>query len=260
MALHLPDAIKNYFNADLIEKAAAYNGETPGTLSNALKVAVPLSLAGILKKAESSPETVLSLAKGAYNSGILNKLAATFTHAGGGIPSDGPSLITGIFGDQFGSIANALSGHSGVKGATASSLFGSIIPLALGLLGKYATENNLSPGGLATFLSGQRAAILGAVPPDFSLSKFYTFQPIAVAVAPEVAKPSNKWLLPLILALLAIGLIWYLMKGCNKETPPTVVTDTVVVTTKTDMVVIGHEHIKVKLPNGKELDAYKGRY
>ena len=80
-----------------------------------------------------------------------------------------------------------------------------------------------------------------------------------------VDKPNgNKWLLPLIIILAVIALIWYFSRGCNStKTDNTVVTDTsaaVVPTPDTTAVAssIAQESIKVKLPNGKELDAYKG--
>ena len=63
MAFNLLDAVKSYFTTDLVQKAASFNGETESAVSNALKVAVPVSLAGILHKAESSPESILTIAR-----------------------------------------------------------------------------------------------------------------------------------------------------------------------------------------------------
>ena len=82
MAFNLLDAVKSFFTNDLIEKAAAYNGETGSAIANALKVAVPVSLAGIVQKAESSPESVLNLARQAFNSGILGNLSDSFSQSG----------------------------------------------------------------------------------------------------------------------------------------------------------------------------------
>ena len=68
-----------------------------------------------------------------------------------------------------------------------------------------------------------------------------------------------KFLLPLLLAILAIILLLYLFKGCNGSDKAAVTADT---TTQKHMDTVaaptGPVSIKVKLPNGVELDAYKG--
>ena len=63
--------------------------------------------------------------------------------------------------------------------------------------------------------------------------------------------------MPLLLALAGIALLWYFLKGCGDTKPvePVVITDTV---TKTNVIVVTKEPLKVTLPNGVVLDAYKG--
>jgi len=262
MAFNLLDAVKGFFTNDLIEKAAAYNGETGSAIANALKVAVPVSLAGIVQKAESSPESVLNLARQAFNSGILGNLSDSFSQSGAGIPSGAPGLISSIFGDKFGSIANALSGFAGIKGATSSSLFGSIIPLALGLLGKHANESDLTPGALSSLLSDQKNSVLHSIPSGFNLSNFFAFKSVETDHAHVVEKSANKMLLPILLAILAIVFLWFIMKGCNMDGATPVAeashdTHDTTATHKPEASTISNEPIKVKLPNGVELNAHK---
>ncbi|WP_315820423.1 OmpA family protein [Paraflavitalea speifideaquila] len=71
--------------------------------------------------------------------------------------------------------------------------------------------------------------------------------------------------MPLLLALIIIGALWYFMKGCNKNAgegtvPPTDTTTTQVTPAQETPAAApaGMESIKVKLPDGVELDAYKG--
>jgi outer membrane protein OmpA-like peptidoglycan-associated protein len=261
MSWNFLDAVKGYFSDELVSKAVSYLGESESVVKKGLNTVIPVTLAGIAKKAEDGdPSSLLNLASQALNSGILDNLSGTFSSAGGGVPSGGPSLISSLFGDKFGAIANLVSGFTGMKGATTSSLFGSVVPLALALLGRHAKDNNATPGAIASLLGSQKASILSALPVGLSFSKIFgESEPARTtyrAPSPE-AKTGNKWLLPLLLALAAIALIWWLMKGCGGQKPETVAPppDTV---TKTEVIVVTKEPLKVKLPNGIELDAYKG--
>ena len=95
-----------------------WNSEGAGCLS------IPVSLAGIwVNKAQSAPESVFSFAKEAFSSGITNKIGDAFRPGGGGIPSIGPSLITSVLGDKFGSLSLiSISDFAGLKGSSVSSL------------------------------------------------------------------------------------------------------------------------------------------
>ncbi|MFH7031113.1 MAG: OmpA family protein, partial [Heteroscytonema crispum UTEX LB 1556] len=77
------------------------------------------------------------------------------------------------------------------------------------------------------------------------------------APATPVVNTPNKWLTPLLLLLALAALLWFFLKGCGDTKPevPAVVHDTI---TKTNVVVVDREPLKVKLPNGVELNAYKG--
>lgn len=266
MSLNLLDLVKGYFTNDMISKASGYLGESDATVRKGLDAVIPSTLAGIINKADSGDvESLLNLSRQSQDSGILNKLSDTFSSAGGGIPSISPGLISGIFGDKFGSMANAISGFAGLKGSSTSSLVGSVLPLALGLIGKYAKDNNTTPSALSSLLSGQKNAVYAAMPNGFDVTKYLgnTTTTRTAYQAPIEEKKKNNWLLPLILGLGALLLLLWLMKGCNKKEEiitPVVNTDTVVkqapldTTVKTVMV----ESIKVTLPNGVILDANKG--
>ncbi len=75
----------------------------------------------------------------------------------------------------------------------------------------------------------------------------------------------SKWLLPLIIIIAVIALLWYFSRSCNTTRENnTVATDTGA-TTKVDTAATPPtpaatttQSIKVKLPNGKELNANKG--
>jgi len=259
MSFNLIGLVTDAFSSDIVKKAAAFNGESESAVAKSLSAAVPAALAGIINKAEGAGvDSVISLAKTAFQSGILGNLASTFTHEGGGVPSFAPALLTGLFGNKYGSLANGLSAFAGTKGATSASILGSVVPLALGFLGKHVTESNMPSASVASLLNGIRGEVTSAVPSGFDLHSLIGLQsgaPMAQKVVEE--KSGNKWLLPLLLLLLGVIALWYFMKGCNsKPAEATVaVTDTIV---KPEIVVVTPASYKVKLPDGTELDAMKG--
>lgn len=262
MSLDLLGLVKGYFNDDMVSKAASFLGEDGSAVQKGLSAIIPASLAGIINQAETgNASSLLNLAKTAYDSGILNNLAGSFMQGGEGIPSIGPGLIKGIFGNNFGSVANAVSSFAGLKGSTTSSLFGSVVPLALAGLGKFTGEHNLSAGSVTSLLSSMKGNVLSALPSGFNLSGLLGGAPAAAAKAVHaVGDKKNRNLLPILLAAAAgVILLLWLAKGCgtHKEEAamPEAVHDTIV---KTNVIPIVKEPLKVTLPNGVVLDAYKG--
>jgi outer membrane protein OmpA-like peptidoglycan-associated protein len=259
MSFNLSDAVKGYFTNELIGQAAGYLGESDSVLKKGLDTVIPVSLAGLVNKAESGgTDALLTMARQAFDSGLLNNVGNMFSSSGGGVPSFGPSMISGLFGNKYGAIANAVSSFTGMKGSSTSSLLGSVVPLALALLGRFATDNNSTPGAITSLLSGMKNSIWSSVPSGFNLGSLLGAADTAKVVHAEPEKKGNKWLLPLLLGLAGFAAILYLMKGCggDKEVAAPVHDTTVV--EKPVVVVVEREPLKVTLPNGVVIDAYKG--
>lgn len=270
MAFNILDAVKGYFTPDLIDNAASYLGESNSTIDKAVNAVVPAALAGIIGRAESGgASSILDLAGKALNSGIVDNLSQNFRTGGGGIPDVAPSLLGSIFGDKVGSIGNAIASFAGIKGSSAASLLGSIAPLALGLLGRHASQNGWNASGLLSFLSGQKSSIMAALPAGLNLAGLIPglggSQPEKVHHAMHPAEPEKKsgsWLMPLLLGLAAVALLLYLMKGCGKEPDHTMETPVVstpdTATTMITPATPARESLKVILADSTEIDAYRG--
>jgi outer membrane protein OmpA-like peptidoglycan-associated protein len=268
MSFNLLDLVKGQFSSELVSQASSFLGESESSVSKGLDAVIPAALSGILKKVDDGDtSSLVNLSKTAYESGILNNLSGAFSSAGGGVPSIGPSLITGLLGDNFGGIANAVSSFAGLKGSTTSSLFGAVVPAALAMVGKYAKDNNAAPAAIASLLSSQKSSILSAVPAGLNLGKFFE-TPKKVEhhhhvrpAAPVVEEKKSNMLWYILAGLGLLALMTFLFRGCldtNKEAVvPAVVTDSTVVE-RTEVVVPTKESLKVTLPNGVTLDAYKG--
>ena len=207
------DAVKGFFNNDLISKAASYLDESELGIKRALNAVIPVSIAGIINRAQSSPELVFTSAKEVFNSGIINRIGDSFRPGGGGVPPLAPSLITSVLGDKFGSVANAVSDSTGLKNSSICTLFANIIPLSLGLLGKNAVESNQSAVSLASWLGSQKHETLSAIPSGLNLSSVLPgFRSIVNMVAPTTQKKRVGWLLPALITLATLFLILWLFR------------------------------------------------
>jgi outer membrane protein OmpA-like peptidoglycan-associated protein len=282
MAFNLVDSVKSLFGSDLISKASSMLGEDESKVKNAMGGIIPSILTGILNKASSGDAAgVLSMAKETANSGMLSNIGSFFGN--NNLLSKGSDMLKGLFGDRMSDVANSIANYFGLKSTSVASLMSVAAPAALGSLGKQAEATNMNPNGMLSFLNGQKDGILNAVPSGLnlagalglgSLSSIGTKLSNALSNVTGAVKEipravgktasGNRWLVPVIIAVLIVALLWYLFSGKKKgdeesqvASPPPI--DTAVATPPPAAVVAPMmESIKVKLPNGVELDAYKG--
>ena len=287
MSFNLLDTVKGLFTSDLISSAATSLGESEGGIQKALGGAIPSILAGLISKADSheGASGILDLAKQAAGGGIVNSLSGFFSNDSSSLISKGAEMLKGVLGDKAGGVAGLISNFAGIKHSSASSILSMAAPAALGALGSHATANNLSAGGLMSFLSSQKASIVNALPSGLtSIASVLGLGSIGNAVSSATGKATQaahatthyteeavektsggmKFLLPLLLAVLAVALAIYLFKGCGTTKDVAVITDTTVVKTPDTTSVAAtvangvRELFKVKLPNDTIIDAYKG--
>ena len=287
MAFNLIETVKDYFSNDFTNQASSALGENNSGISKALSAIIPTGLAGIVSKATSGPDGATSIFNMAKNA--IGNVTGTATPAAGTNVEVGKGMLSNLFGNNQSGIVSAISKFAGIKDSSASSLMSMGIPAIMGLLGKHAQQNNLNPDSLSGLLASQKDNIMQAMPAGLSsltgmlglgsmgaAAKSMTsnlksdLSDKAHAVSDRthevIDKPSgNKWLWPLIIILAVIALIWLFSKGCNNTPADVTNEDTSAVMHNRDTaaaltapVVVGHESIKVTLPNGTELDAYKG--
>ncbi len=269
MAVNLIELAKDYFTSEFSEQAADKLGESSSGISHALSAIIPTGFAGILSKATSGSEgasSILTMAKDALRN------LTTFPDANGldsSASNQGGGILASLFGDKLAGITSAIAGLAGIKNSSAGSLMGLSLSSIMGLLGKQAEDNNMTPSGLQAFLSSQKDHIINALPGGLSsIGSMLGLGSLPSAAKSEMAHVAqevksgggNKWLWPLIIMVVAIVLAWYLLRGCNSTpVPPEPKTDTISMTqADTTPATMGPVSIKVKLPNGKELDALKG--
>jgi OmpA-OmpF porin, OOP family len=290
MSLNLLDSLKGLITPDLISKASSALGESESGISKATSAILPTLLSGLVNKSEDSNVmgSVMDLVKqsSSNSDSILSNLGGLLTNnsSTSGISS---SLLSMLFGGKLSSITDLISNVSGVKSSSANSLISMAAPMLLGYLGK----SNTSLSGLTSILNSQKDSILAAAPAGLSsLMGFANSTPTSTnktgaSYSTETNSSGSgmpKWLLPLLLAVGALALLYFLTKGCNKTEVDATVDNVDSLSTTVDSAVttVGAEVgnavdsaaavagntvdtavnalgslVKFKLPNGIELNA-----
>ena len=249
MAFNLVDAAKSLLPGDLVSKAANSLGESESNIQKAIGGAIPSVLAGLWNKSSSTSGggEILDLAKSAAGSGILSNLSGLFD---GSVPTADSVRATvmgwlrSLFGDKLNNIINAIAGFAGIKSSSANTVLSMAVPAALAPVGLYAAENDLSESGLTTFLQSQKNTILSAIPSGLNLTGALGIGSLGdiggritqtVSSATEHAgdtfksatSSGSKWLGPFVLvAAVALLIIFFTRKGCSNEDSPKATEDT----------------------------------
>jgi outer membrane protein OmpA-like peptidoglycan-associated protein len=266
MSFNLVESVKEIFAGDMTNKIAGTLGESSMNVQQALQGIIPSMLTGILLKVESGDaQETLNLATDASRIDILFNLNSL---ASGGGSSRGMDYLKNLFGEKTTSLSESVSAYSGIGVQSASSLMSIAAPAALGVLGKHILDTNMNASGLRSFLNGHKKKILNAMPTSLFLEGILGIDKLSgiaekfstTEVPENKARPGSKWILPLILGLIAFGVIWYFVNMQKTiVSPPKTVTDTVV--TARDTAAETRDSVNpnsIKLPDGTQLTAKKG--
>lgn len=238
MPFNLMEVIKNHFDGDFVSNASSLLGENAPAISKAITAIIPAGLAAILNKATSGEDGAVSVfdkaKEASANFSTIPALASSENNTQSN--NDTASLL----GNNQSTIISAISGFSGIKDSSVSSLTNSVLPGILGILGKYAGENGLSASGLSGFLASQKDHIIQSVPSDLSsMAGTLGFDPKEFSVvykhipgfantpsyASDEQKSKNNWVVPLIFIIIVLGALFYFSRSCNETKPGTAAGD-----------------------------------
>lgn len=230
MATSLLDTLGTYLTPDIIGKASSMLGESSGDTQKAMSGILPTLLGGVtnMSSTEGGASKLMGmLQSGGFDGSILNNLGGLLS---GGTQTQnllgtGQQLLGGLLGDKTSAVTSAISNFSGIKSSSASSLLALGAPLVMSLLGKTQTSQGLSANGLASLLSSQKSSLMSAMPaglaamPGISGLLGGAGSAVSKAASTAVAETrgaGNRWLIPLLLVLVALALLAY-WKGCGSS-------------------------------------------
>jgi outer membrane protein OmpA-like peptidoglycan-associated protein len=280
MSFNLLHSAKNLFDNNFISNASDILEEDSTRIQKGVSAIIPSVLTGIMNKAGSGDAyEILQLSKEATDSRVFSS-GSNFLSSNH-LMARGADFIKSIFGNRMSEVVNAISSFAGLRSASVSSLLSFAAPAALASLGRRVENANMETPDLLAFFIAQKDGILDAIPPGFNLGAalgLSSLSSIGTRLSGEYSaltghanfatetvqkKSGSRWVLTTILVLAGSGLLWYLLSGRKNNNTHVVSTimakDTVVATLATISVPQPvHESIKVVLPNGEELNAYKG--
>lgn len=272
MSFDFPVTLEHIFNPVFSVKAASQLGEEQPAVQKAFSAIIPVVLTGLLHRASSPGDagmlTAITRDASTMNtSQLANGLSASLMTKGAG-------MLQTLFGSRLKDVIAAISRYAGIQPASATSLLQVTAPVALGVAGQQTGGPQLTATSLLAFLNSQQETILAAVPSGLGLSTIlginnlgdisrklaHAFNNITGRTPEDAADASvSRWFWVMVALAMVFLLLWYLLKGCGGR-PAQIPADSVKVTDVVDSVTGTpiRETAKVRLPDGKILDAYKG--
>jgi outer membrane protein OmpA-like peptidoglycan-associated protein len=230
MSFNLVEAANSLIAGELVEKAGSFLGESETGVRKALTGIVPAVLGGLATKSSTGAGADAVFRMVNEQSQAQAEPAGLFGNDNTSLLNKGAALLGNIFGDKVSSLAGLLSGFSGIRPTSASSLLSIVAPIIVGFLGKHASSNHLNASGLSNLLSSQKGNINLAVPSGLNLESFIEKPSLAGHEVTDAAAASHyteevadtagsaiKWLLPVLLLVLLTAAAWYLYSGKDSQ-------------------------------------------
>ena len=267
MATSMMDSILAMVTPDMKQAIASRLGESTQAVQGGLGAATAATLGGLAAKAGDSGflSQIMNLASTANSQNVLGNLSSLASGgASGGIGDLVGKFLPMVFGSQQGPVAGAIAQQSGLGASSVTSLLKMAAPLVLGFLGRAQSSGSLSPSSLGSALKAEVPSLQGFLPAGLMSSLTSGAGTAATAVASTAsvaAAGGSRWLVPLAI-LGALILAWLLFRTMSG---PKEVAQTATNATTTAATAVGNaatnawaalgDMIKVKLPDGTELNA-----
>jgi outer membrane protein OmpA-like peptidoglycan-associated protein len=261
------DSILAMVTPDMKQAIASRLGESPQAVQGGLGAAAAATLGGLAAKAGDSGflSQIMNLAGTANSQNVLGNLSSLASGgATGGIGDLVSKFLPMVFGSQQGPVASAIAQQSGLGASSVTNLLKMAAPLVLGFLGRAQSSGSLSASSLGSALKAEVPNLQGFLPAGLMSSLTSGAGTAATAVASTAsaaAARGSRWLVPLAIvgALILAWLLFRSMSGpkevAQTATNATTTAATAVGNAATNVWAALGDMIKVKLPDGTELNA-----
>ena len=152
------------FTGPVITQLSALVDETEPGIEKALQKAVPLVLNGLAGRVGHglTPETLLSLVREADAAAVLKQFPAL---PDANWQERGTNLLLDLLGDSYRSTVNQLAVEAGIRPRASGTLLQVAATAVLGVLGKFAVDNDFSATDFTYWLHAQKDIIGAAMLP-----------------------------------------------------------------------------------------------
>jgi len=166
MSVNLLDLFKDQVSGALVSNASKFLGESSENTSSALGKILPSLLGKIVdtgdtEKGASGLMDMLTK----QDASVLDDIGGIFSKGSGsvnGLLNGGSGLLSSLLGNKIGGLVDLVSGASGMKSSSTSSLMKMAAPFIFGLIKRQVANKGVS--GLMSLLSGQKSYLKGALP------------------------------------------------------------------------------------------------
>jgi OmpA-OmpF porin, OOP family len=241
LAPDLLNQVSNLFTSDTVNQIASVFGETPAKTQSALGSLVPAILGSLSQKAttiEGANDVIDMIRRNNLTSVKVEDIYKT-----GGVTdltNKGRLVSEWIFGNKLSAVTDSIATNSGISRSAVTSLASICAPIVLGLIGRRLGSGGMNASTLSSllgnpsiFLQNLPAGLLsalglaGTTATVRNLAEDPERRTVTAPAYPQPASSAWRWLLPLLLAVVGIGLIAYLFSRRPEPVNVTTVQPTV---------------------------------
>ncbi|RZK24772.1 MAG: DUF937 domain-containing protein, partial [Hymenobacter sp.] len=158
MKINLVETVKFCFTSEVISQLGASVDEDDAAVAKVLEKSIPLVLNAILVQAgqDGAPAILLQLAREADEDNILSHLSDAQNASW---HEQASNLLLDLLGDTYRHTVNHLAAGAGIRPVAAGTLLEVAAAAVLGVLGKFAADNHLTPSEFIGWLQAQKTEI-----------------------------------------------------------------------------------------------------
>ena len=275
MASNLIETFQNVTGDVLTRQASNIVGESAEGTSSALQAIVPTLLGSLVQKSTTDSGTsdlIRFMGEQEIDGSVISQLG---TMLSGGIETEklmysGAGILRFLLDNKLLPAVDIISGSSKLKTSSATSLFKLAAPIVMGIVARQMQEKSLDAAGLKTLLQGQKefiknslpAAMTGLIYPEaVSGNNSSTPGSQEATSGKDAGMFSLSKLLPwIVLGLTALGLFYFVQKGCGPKTSATEDPSITADTTAKQAAPQADEYISFDMPGGGKLSVRRGSF
>lgn len=160
----LVETVKFCFTSKVVNRLSELVDEPASGVENGLGLSVPLVLTWLLRQPEHgmAPTTLLDMARDADAAEVLTQLANPQDTIG---YERSANLLLDLLGNTYRSTVNQIAADAGIRPSASGTLLQVAATAVLGVLGKFAVENELTPTEFIHWLQSQKDTISATMLP-----------------------------------------------------------------------------------------------